>query len=272
MPDKKQKQILLLFAVVFLIFITGCSNMSLKKGGPETDSSLLNVKERGKLVVGSDIPWEPMEFFDASGKAAGLDIDIAGEIASKLGVSLEVRDIPWDDLFAAVKSGDVDIAMSGITITPERSEEMLFSNPYFDAGQVIIVTSSNTEIKNLSDLRNKRIGAQVNTTSNQEALKYTDPSLVKTYESFEYSEDMKEGIIYDLKNRKIDAVIIDYVPASELVKKNPILKIAGDPFTEEYYGIVTKKDNYALMYEINRILREMKNNGKLEELKNKWLS
>ncbi|MFH2020629.1 MAG: basic amino acid ABC transporter substrate-binding protein [archaeon] len=252
-----------------LLLLFGCTqNPSQEK---TTDRSLLDIKERGNLIVGSDIPWKPMEFIDDSGSAVGFDIDVATEIAKGLGVSIEIVDYPWDELFDSVKTGKVDFAISGISITPERMEEYLFSDPYLDVGQSIIIRKDDARINSSPYLKGKKIGAISDTTSLEEAIKLTESSLVTEYDSYEYSDEQETGIIYDLKSGKIDAVITDYAPAKETAKDEPTLKVLGEPLTQEYYGIMARKDSYALMNEVNKILKNMKTNGKYEEIKNKWL-
>jgi len=195
-----------------------------------------------------------MEYFDDEGNIIGLDVDVVNEIAERLGVTCNVIDYDWDDIFDAVQSEEVDIIISSITITPNRSDEVLFSIPYFNCGQVIIVNASNDNITIPQNLSGKKVGAQKNTTSINEAFKYTDASLVFSYDNYTEYED--KGIIYDLKNGTLDAIIVDYVVAVGIVGNHPSLKIAGEWITQEYFGMATKKGNNALIDEINEILRQ----------------
>lgn len=252
---------LILFgSICLIIFITGC--MSEKKA--TTDISSLDLKERDKLIIGTDPTYAPMEFIDAEGNFAGIDVDIATEIASLIGVEAEIKNYDWDYLFEAVKSGEIDFAISSITITIERSQDMLFSAPYFNGGQVIIVRTNNYNINEPQDLKEKRIGVIKGTTSEEAALEYTDPSLVEAY-------DLGEEVVEALKKGEVDAMINDYVVSVNYVRENPDLKLAGEPFTQEFYGIATKKTNIALMNEINSALRHMKRTGKIKEIEGKWV-
>jgi ABC-type amino acid transport substrate-binding protein len=234
-------------------------------------SSGILLKEQGVLTVGLDVPYEPMEFFDAKGNIVGIDADIAKEIAKKLKVKLVLKDINWDDLFPAVKNGDVDLALSAITITPERSKEMLFSNPYFDGGQVIIARKSDvSNIHTLSDLIGKKVGAQPETTSYTETAKVVGESSMVPYASFDSTDT--SGITYDLVQGTIDAVITDYLAATGLTKDNTSLTIVGEPFTMEFYGIATKLGNQELITEVNDVINDMKSSGKLKEIKTAWIN
>jgi polar amino acid transport system substrate-binding protein len=238
-------------------------------GDTVTDRSLLTVQERGKLIVGSDIPYPPMEMFDEAGNPIGLDIDVAKAVAAKMNVEVEFVDYGWDELFVAVKDGSVDFGVSSITITVDRSKEMLFSSPYFDAGQTIVVPA-NAQFKEAAELKGKKIGAMKETTSFDEAVKLSgDAALATAYENMETTDGA--GIVPDLKSGKIDALIVDYVGAADIVKKDPSLKILGTPVTQEYYGFATKLGNDALANEVNKHLREMTRNGELKAIQDKWL-
>ncbi len=252
-----------LFAIMMLlaVFASGCTQPMDQAG----DLSLKSVKDSGKLIVGTfgDIP--SMTFHDASGNLVGFDIDLAKEIASKIGIAAEFREMSFPNMFSSVKSGDVDILVSSITITQERSQQMLFSAPYFDGGQVIYTRSETAAIKTPGDLNNKKVGVLNGTTGEKAvlAIEGIDPSMVTSY-------DGSDTITQDLVNGKIDAGVQDYVGVVGVVKSNPTLKIVGEPFTQEYYGVVTKLGNGALMDKIDNIISEMKMSGRLQEIKDKW--
>ncbi|MFH0869562.1 MAG: transporter substrate-binding domain-containing protein [archaeon] len=265
-------KILLVSALLCCILLAGCSSVQTNNGvNIVKDDSLLKVKERGKLVVGADIPYGIMEFFDENNNPVGIDVDIAREIASGLGVSLEFQDYAWDELFVAIDNGTFDIVISAITITQERSETMLFSIPYFDGGQVIIVRGETQDIASLEDFQGRKMGVQEDTTGEIELKKYINSTQISLYVTcFPDEANPESGMIYDLKNRNIDAIVIDYVAAVDILKIEPGFKIVGEPFTQEYYGIATKLGNAALMSEIDAVLRNMKRNGRLDEIKSKW--
>jgi len=269
MLNKRYKRsIFCIGTLVLLLMLSGC----VQTPEEETDPSLSNIIDKGKIIIGSDIPYEPMEYRDESENLVGIDIDIAKKIAEEIGVTTEFVDYNWTDIFDAVKTGECDIIISSITITIDRSQEMLFSTPYLPCGQVIVVNESNQDIISPENLSGKRVGAQVNTTSIDEAKKYTDESLVFGYANFEETEN--GGIIYDLKNGTLDAIIVDYIAALGYVKSNPILKIAGgeeNQITEEYFGIATKQGNNALIDRINDIIKDMQESGEINSIKNSYI-
>ncbi len=258
------KNVIFVLFVFSVLVISGCTQ-TVEEEKVVTDTSLIDVQASGKLVVGAIPDYPPMEYIDESGEFVGYDLDVTREIAAQMGVATEFKQIPWGELFDAVKSGEVDIIISAITITPERQEEMLFSVPYFDAGQVITVRVENDDIKGPEDLNGTKVGVSAGTTCEQAVLEYADRESVIGYPGY-------EEIIEDLKAGEIDALVTDLIGSSGYVKENPDdLKMVGEPFTQEYYGIATNLDNVALMDEINKILRNMKTTGKLKDLKSTWL-
>lgn len=156
-----------------------------------------------------------------------------------------------------------------MTITQERSTKALFSTPYFNGGQVILTKTDNKDINTIDDLKNRKIGVQVDTVSEEQAKKITTANLVTTYASWENPED-KGKIIYDLKNGKTDAVIVDYIQAVDSVEKDAEVKIVGSPFTQEFYGAVTNLDNKTLMNAVDNVLRDIKKEGVLKNIEDKW--
>ncbi|MFA5173148.1 MAG: transporter substrate-binding domain-containing protein [Candidatus Paceibacterota bacterium] len=230
----------------------------------EVDYLLLNINKENGLVVATNSEYEPMEYLDKSGNFAGLDIDIIKRIADKLGITLNLKEYNWDDLFLVVKKGEVDLAISSVTITTERQKEILFSIPYFNGGQSIIVRSDTDDILFPEDLKGKKVSVLKDSTCEKAALEFVDPELLSTFRSDSLT-------VQSLLNKTSDAVVMDYVAATFVVKNNPSLKIIGDPFTQEYYGIITRLENHLLIEEVNKVLREMKRSGELNQLIEKWI-
>jgi polar amino acid transport system substrate-binding protein len=234
-------------------------------GTQSNDSSLADVKKKGKLIIGTfgDIPL--MTFKDQAGNLVGHDIDLGKKIAAQLGVEAEFRVMTFPDMFASVKNRDIDMAISAITITPERSQEMLFSIPYFDGGQALIIKSTNNSIKSINDLKGKKIVVLKGTTGEKavSSLSFIDPSQI-----ISKSERATDEVI----KGTADAAVEDYVGAVGEVKKlNNTIKVVGEPFTQEYYGIATNINNKTLIEEINTTIRELKRTGELQQIKDKWL-
>ncbi len=224
------KKIIIFVVIVILasvLIFFGYRYLNIGKQNQATDRSFLNIKEKGKLLVGTNLPFKPMEYYDGSKKIVGFDIDLITKIASSMGVSVEIQDVPWDNLFEDVKSGKFDVIIDSITITAERQKEMLFSAPYLNAGQVVVVRSDNKDIYKPEDLNGKKVAVLKDTTCEEVARHYTDTLLIQKYDS-------QDIVNQHLKNKDADAVVVDYIVAVGIVKSNPDLKIATDKITEAY--------------------------------------
>jgi polar amino acid transport system substrate-binding protein len=219
-----------------------------------------------KLVVAQDTTFPPMEFLDDNKATVGFDIDLMNAVAAEAKLDLEFKSVSWDGIFAGVQNGTYDVIASSVTITDERKQTMDFSDPYVNAGQMLVVLSTNDKDTKLADFAGRNVGAQVNTTGSMEVDKIKEIKL-KAYDDIALSFD-------DLINNRVEAVVID-TPVAAMYVKNPKfagkIKMVGEPMTNEFYGIVVKKGNTELLTKINAALKTLTDNGKLEELKAKWL-
>jgi ABC-type amino acid transport substrate-binding protein len=215
-----------------------------------------------KLVVGTDATLPPMEFVE-DGTYLGYDIDLTNALAQELNTEIEFKQIVFDDLFTALENKEIDMIISAVTITDERKLKYDFSEPYLNAGQVIITKKDNMTIKTTSDLKGKRIAVQAGTTNETQALLYTSPELVMRYP--DYVQATKA-----LVDGKVDALFNDLPGGKGNTNENPTLKIASDPFTNEYYGIVFRKGDPDAKT-INEALASIRVKGILTDLKQKWL-
>ncbi len=262
------KRNIVLVAVLVLVIFSGIGFFLYNNLPPKEieDPLLKKIKEQGEIIVGTDATYPPMESIDEHGNFLGMDIDIAKEIAADLNVELKLVNIAWEEIFDAVREEEVDMIISSITITSERAETMGFSDPYFNAGQVIVIRTDKKEIiKGVEDLQWHNVGVQTETTSEEEVKKYvTDASLIKSYENYDLAKQ-------DLLLGEIDAIIIDYPAAVGMVASEENLEIVGIPFTQEFYGIVTNKGQEMLLSQINRTIRRLKRAGEVREIEKRWL-
>ncbi len=217
-----------------------------------------------KIRVATDATWPPFEFVnDETSKIEGFDIDVMNAIAERENLDIEFVNVGWDALLAGMAQGTYDAAISSITITEDRKKEMLFSNPYFEAGQIITVLKSNTTITGKDNLTGM-VGAQLGTTGAMEIEKIAGATL-KNYDDI--------GLAFqDLMNGQIVAVVCDNPVALGYVGKNPDkLKIVGAAFTDENYGIAVAKGKADLLAKINAGLQAVIAEGLIEEFSAKWL-
>lgn len=215
-----------------------------------------------KLIVGTDPTLQPMEYSE-NDKLLGYDIDLANLVGKELGVQIEFKNVVFDNIFTSLDQKQIDMIISAVTITPERQQKYDFSDQYLNAGQVILTKKDNTSVKSTADLKDKRIATQKGTTNEVSALKYTADNLVIRYLDFEQATKA-------LVDGNADALFTDLPSAKGITLTHPTLKIASDPFTDEYYGIVFRKGD-PLAKPINQALESIRVKGFLTDLKQKWL-
>jgi polar amino acid transport system substrate-binding protein len=224
-------------------------------------------KEEAVITVATDATWPPMEYVDANKNIVGFDIDLLNQAAKEGGFTVKFQNTAWDGIFAGLANGNYDAVISSVTITDERKKTMDFSVPYINAGQVLIVSSSTSGVTTLADLKGKAVGAQIGTTGAFEVEKVAGVEL-KTYDELGLA-------IEDLVNGRIAGVVADTPIAADFALQNDSykgkLKIVGEPFTDEYYGVAVKKGNKAVLDKINAGLKKVLDSGEEEKLKDKWL-
>jgi polar amino acid transport system substrate-binding protein len=214
-----------------------------------------------KYVVGTSADFPPFEYVE-NGEFVGFDIDLIKAIAEEMGFEIEIRDMSFDSLIAALVSGNLDIVISGMTITPEREEVVSFSKPYWTADQSVVVREdSDMTITVLFGKHN--IGVQTGTTGDL----WVEENLVETkiltgnfkrYDTYVLA-------MTDLINKNIDAIVLDAPVAEGFAKVRPV-KIVGIIKTYEDYGIAVNKANKQLLELINEGISRLEESGKLNEL------
>lgn len=218
----------------------------------------------GKLTMATNATFPPYEMTTDSGDIEGIDVDTAKAIAEKLGLELQIDDMDFDAALLSVQQGKADIAMAGITVTDERKAVMAFSDSYATGIQSIIVPND-SDIASPDDLAGKTIGTQRGTTG-------------YIYCTDDFGED--SVVAYDngltavqaLNNGQVDAVVIDNAPAKEYVDANPGLKVLETSYAEEDYAIGMNKDNTALVEAVNAALEELKADGTLQSIVDKYIT
>ena len=220
--------------------------------------------EAGKLTMATNATFPPYEMTTDNGTIEGIDVETAQAIADKLGLELQVDDMDFDAALLSVQQGKADIAMAGITVTDERKAVMAFSDSYATGIQSVIVPEG-SDIATADDLAGKKIGTQRGTTG-------------YLYCSDDFGEDAV--VAYDngltavqaLNNAQVDAVVIDNEPAKAYVESNPGLKILDTSYAEEDYAIGMNKDNTALLDAVNAALEELKADGTLQSIVDKYIT
>lgn len=218
-----------------------------------------------KIVVATDATWPPMEMVDENTKEfIGFDIDLMKAIAEEAGFEVEFRNVAWDGIFAGLAAGEYDAVISSVTITEERQKEFDFSDPYINAGQIVIVLADNTDINSHNDLGGKTVAAQIGTTGAM-AVQEIEGATLKEYDEIGFCfEDLLAG--------RVDAVVCDTPVAADYagVQYAGQIKLVGEPFTDEYYGVMVKKGNTELLAKINEGLKKVQEKGIDEQLMKDW--
>ncbi|MDN5338479.1 MAG: arginine/lysine/histidine transporter system substrate-binding protein [Thermotogaceae bacterium] len=209
------------------------------------------IKSRGYLVVGTEATFPPFEYYNENNEIVGFDIDIARKIAEALGVELKVVDTAFDGLIPSLLTKKLDMVIAGMTITEERAKVVAFSEPYFTAGQVIVVRKGSTPIKDFEGLKGKVVAVQLGTTGDLVVSELKGIKEVRRFEKF-------TDAFLELKNRRVDAVVLDSAVAKAYVLSNPNLEITSDVLSSEQYGIAVRKEDKDLLEFINKVLADMR--------------
>lgn len=253
---KKFKNILII--VVIGIVVVAVVAMMNKK-----DIEEVNVEsEKEKLIMVTEAGFAPYEFYEGE-EIVGVDVEIAKKIAEKTGKELEIKDTDFDSLINEVKTGKADFAVAGLSITPERLEEVDFSVEYAVSKQVIIVKKDN-DAETIEDFNGKKVAVQLGTVADL-VLSDENPEI----ELVQHKKYLLA--VEDLKADKVDAIVLDSLPAEEIINKNPDFKILEKELLTDKYGIAVQKGNTELLNDINAVLKDLMDNGKIQEYTVKYL-
>ena len=224
----------------------------------------LTTVEAGKLTMATNATFPPYEMTTDAGDIEGIDVETAQAIADKLGLELQIDDMDFDAALLSVQQGKADIVMAGVTVTDERKAVMDFSDSYATGIQSIIVPEG-SDIASPDDLAGKKIGTQRGTTGYIYCTDDFGEDAVVAYDS---------GLtaVQALNNGQVDAVVIDNAPAKEYVAANPGLKVLETSYAEEDYAIGMNKDNTALVEAVNAALEELKADGTLQSIVDKYIT
>lgn len=213
-------------------------------------------KNTNELIMVTEAGFAPYEYYDG-GEIVGVDVDIAKEIAKYLGKTLVVKDIAFDSIINEVKTGKADFGAAGISYSDDRAKNVDFSINYSVSKQVVIV-SNNSNINNVNNISNKKIAVQLGSIADTFVTEnFNNASIVRQKKYLAAIEDLKAG--------KVDCVVMDELPAKEIVASNSGIKILDGSLTNDSYGMVVKKGNKELLDAINTVLEKLKNEGKIDE-------
>ena len=251
---------LLLVTMVF----AGCG------GGGGEQAKTDDAKKTDKIVIGLDDEYAPMGFKDEQNKIVGFDVDLAKEAAKRLGTEVEFKAIDWNSKEAELKSGRIDIIWNGLDITPERQQNMLFSDPYMDNRQIVFVKKGNDQgITSESDLAGKTVGTQAGSTA--EAYIAGNAALKDSLKEFKTYGDYVSAFM-DLENGRIDALVCDEIVGRYAMSKQDgkfdALNVTVGPVSE--FGIAFRKDDNELRDKVQKVFDEMVKDGAAKKISEQW--
>jgi polar amino acid transport system substrate-binding protein len=233
-------------------------------------SKTKNTTAKDKLVLGFDDTFVPMGFKDDKGEVVGFDIDLAKEVSKKIGKEITFQPIDWSMKETELNSGKIDLIWNGYTITKEREEKVSFTRPYLDNRQVII-TLADSKINSKADLKGAKVGAQ-NQSSAVDAIN-KEAELLKSFKDGKiYTFETNNDALMDLEAKRIDAVVADEILVRYYISKKGAdkYKILKDDFGSETYGVGMRKDDKALLEQVNKAFDDMKKDGTAKKISEKW--
>ena len=216
----------------------------------------------GTLTMATNAYFPPYEYSDGQ-DVIGIDVDIAQAIADKLGLKLKIEDMEFDSIITAVSTGKADLGLAGMTVTPDRQKNVDFSDSYATGIQSVIVKEDST-IAKIDDLEGKKIGVQLSTTGDIYATDDFGKDSVVQY-------NKGNDAVMALTQGQVDAVIIDNEPAKSYVAANKGLKILDTEYATENYAACIAKDNTGLTKAVNKALAELKADGTLQKIVDKYI-
>lgn len=259
-----KNKIITILIIIVLIAIGVVMGVNFKNETKE--DSLELIKEKGTFVLGLDDSFPPMGYRNEKDEIVGFDIDVAKEVCKRLGVELKVQPISWDAKEQELNSYNIDCIWNGMSKTEEREKAMSLSDAYMK-NSMVFVTKNNSPYNSAKDLKDKVIGVQ------------SGSSAEEILEASEVYKDLKDIISYeenmtafmDLEIDQTDAVFVDEVLANYYIKSNnKDYRVINEALEEEDYVIGFRKQDTTLCAKVNEILKEMKNDGSLKEISEKW--
>ncbi len=261
---KKMLVLLLALCLVFAMAACGAS----EEPAAEGEVGEFTTATDGVLIMATNAEFPPYEFYEGD-KIVGIDAEVAEAIATKLGLTLQIEDMAFDSIIAAVQSGKVDMGMAGMTVTPEREESINFTDSYATGVQVVIV-KEDSPIASVDDLSagGYTIGVQASTTGDLYCTWDLEDEGLATIERYNKGADAVQALV----SGKVDCVVIDNEPAKAYVEANEGLKILDTEYTVENYAICISKDNDALLNAVNTALNELIADGTVQSVVDKYIT
>lgn len=271
MKNSIKKIMIIALSAIMVFALAACGGGSSSGDAEEGGGKLAAIQENGKIVVCTDAAWAPFEYIGEGGEPAGIDIEIAQAVADELGVELEVKNIAFDTIPAALSGGDADLALACITITDERKEEMAFTDPYTTVQQYMVVPAD-SDVKVMEDLGGKAVGTHLGTTG--DFLMSDENSIGVLVDNNAENKQYKAlpDAALAMKSGELQAIVCDSVLAENLVKANgdafkcfPVAYSDGHEADLEEIGAAMAQGDDEFTAKVNEIVQKLKDDGKIDE-------
>ena len=246
---------------LMLLFILSCG--SKQEAGAAEGGDKAEGKEK-VLRVGTNPEFKPFEYVGEGGKTEGFDIDLMNMIGEELGYKVEWKTMAFDGLIPALKNNEIDAIIAGMSVTEERKAAVDFSDEYYISKFAYVKLKGDTVLNSIDDMKEKRLGAQLGTIQEQEAKKISEKTVVN---------EAITSLILELKNKNLDALVLEDVVASAYVSENPELEIFATKDMTDNGGTAIAFDkgkNAELIKQVNETIAKLKENGKYDELLKKY--
>ena len=230
------------------------------------DNSLEDIKKKGYFTVGLDATFAPMGFRDESGELVGFDIDLAKEVAKRMGVEAKFKPCEWYAIIFDLRSKNIDMVWNGMSVTEQRKKQVAFTEPYLVVGQIIF-TRKGTAPAKINELAGKVVGVQLGSSGALAVEKSPIASQIK--EVKKYATNVEA--LLDLEAGRTDAVVMDSVSGQYYNSKKNTLTYSEESLSDEYYAVALRKGDQALLDEINKQINAMKADGTFDKISKKWL-
>jgi len=273
---RKLKSSRVLWAILALAAVAMVAWFVLARLSGEDDETWARIQREGLMQVGMDASWPPFEYIDGStGQIVGLDVDLARAIGQRLGVEVGLVNVGFDSLYDALYVGRFDAIVSALPYDPLLYGDVAYSISYFNAGQVLVVRADETEtsesvnqrIRETNDLSGKKLGVEWGSEGDVIGRR-----LQKKIEGLSLENYMApQDVLWALKEDEVEVAIVDAVSAHQFIATKGGVQVVGDPLTDELYVVAVRLESPLLLKAINKALVEMREDGAVERLQEKWL-
>lgn len=259
------KKLISVFSILitFMVLLSACGTNDKEDKKSDKQDLYSQVKESGVLKIGTEGTYAPFTFHDKSGDLTGFDVEIAKEVAKRLGVKAKFMETQWDGMFAGLDAKRFDMVANEVSIDEDRQKKYDFSKPYIESGRVLIVNKDNKDIKKFEDLKGKKSAQSLGSDHYKLAKSYGAD--VVSVEGFAQAAEL-------VSQKRAEAAINDSLSYLEYTKKHPnaSLKVVAEADNPAKMGLQFRKDSGKLVEEVNKALKDMHEDGTYAKISDKW--